>query len=64
MNIASKDKMIHPPTLIDYHFAGAGVHPPITIKAASREEAEAKLREILAKADTSKVEPLQDSGNK
>lgn len=31
----------------DFHFAGAGVHNPITIRAKSVAEAEAKLAEII-----------------
>ena len=40
--------MIQNADQIDFHFAGAGAHPPITIKAVSEAEAREKYYALLA----------------
>ena len=57
-----KNKMLDSPE-VEFHFAGAGAHPPITIKAPTRADAERILQERL-KPETKKVEPLKEEDNK
>lgn len=41
------DKMIGDQDIREFHFAGVGVHPPMTISASSQEEAEKIRKEKL-----------------
>ena len=61
------NKMIQNADQIDFHFAGAGSHPPITIKAVSEADAREKYyawlegKPRVEKAVEKIVEPLQDN---
>lgn len=35
----------------EYHFSGSGEYKPVTVRAKSREEAEAKWREVREKVE-------------
>ena len=54
------NKMIQNADQIDFHFAGAGVHPPITIKAVSEAEAREKYYAMLAEKPRAVEIPKQE----
>ncbi len=57
------NKMIGEENVRDYHFAGTGEHPPMTISARSQEEAEQKRKEkiVVVKSSYEEDEALSKS---
>lgn len=62
------NKMVSNEEIREYHFAGTGVHPPISVKARNIDEAEEKRKEklgtVIVKSDYESEKKEADSTEK